>query len=33
MINLAKIIYRVVVVNPDGAQLDVTDICHGLGWS
>lgn len=33
MIDLNKVEYRVVAVTPDGQQLDLTDIAHGLGWS
>lgn len=33
MIDLSKVKYRVVVVTPDGAQLDVTDVTSALGWS
>lgn len=33
IIDLAKIKYRVVAVTPDGEQLDLSDICFGLGWS
>ena len=33
MIDLNKVEYRVVAVTPDGQQLDLTDITHGLGWS
>ena len=32
MIDLRYIAYRVVVVTPDGTQLDVTDITTNLGW-
>ena len=32
MIDLNKVEYRVVAVTPDGQQLDLTDITHGLGW-
>lgn len=33
MIDLNKIEYRVIAVTPDGQQLDLTDITHGLGFS
>lgn len=33
MIDLNKIEYRVIAVTPDGQQLDLSDIAHGLGWS
>jgi len=33
MIDLAKVVYRVVVVANDGTQYDATDICSALGWS
>lgn len=33
MIDVAKIEYRIVVVDKDGKQYDVTGITSSLGWS
>lgn len=33
MIDVAKIEYRVVVVDKDGTQYDVTEVTSSLGWS
>lgn len=33
MIDVAKLVYRVVAVSPEGEQIDLTDVTSALGWS
>lgn len=33
MLNIARVLYKIVVVTPDGTQLDVTDVATALGFS
>lgn len=33
MLDLSKLVYRLVAVTPEGQQLDLTDVATALGWS